>query len=655
MSRDIISKDQDIRANLDVSGDVNVGGIISSGSLARDRKDSVETVATSDVTLSGEQTINGVLTSNSRVAPVNQTDPAENGIYVTAAGAWTRSSDMDEDTEVTNGLNFLVSGAASTKVEFRYVLTTADPITIGVTGLVFAEHQPGILDVKGDLTPQLGGTFDTNGEQVRWSKGADVASAATLPLISDGNNFDVTGTDAILEFASLAVGTVILLHFDDVLTLTHDAADLILPAELNIVTQAGDEGIFHEYAAGDYRLISWLRADGTPLVGGASGTSPLDDKRTTPVSTVPRDTNYFEQIFGLPKQINSLAFIDTATGLQTLAMPLINPPVDFFGTGLEVTSDNQIIVWNDDGAGIVEFATIDPATGQYTQLSTSVVPGTLHDSSGGMMTFHPDGTLYAAALSFDLSAEHLVTLDHLTGVYTDIAATSIDISTGGDDSMRAMAIKRDPADPQAFCLVRGTGSAPNGQGHLYGLNLVTGEKTQIGDTGFNRPSQLFFDAAGVLYSIMRNRSTNDLELVTINLSTGVASSVGRTFYEDQFPGASNFAMPGGAMRPLSTAASEFSPGQHNSLALAHEYGVVNAYKVTQHPNPPAFIDGQMLNFITTIANNAACTLDYNEKGPDAFVKRDGTALSTGDILANVPYQVQRDEANTRWKLLNPGS
>src|ERR1700748_120869 len=48
---------------------------------------------TLNVTLSGEQTIDGVLTSSSRILVKNQTIQTDNGIYVTSSGSWTRSLD----------------------------------------------------------------------------------------------------------------------------------------------------------------------------------------------------------------------------------------------------------------------------------------------------------------------------------------------------------------------------------------------------------------------------------------------------------------------------------------------------------------------------------------------------------------------------------
>lgn len=119
-----------------------------------------------------------------------------------------------------------------------------------------------ISNVVEDTTPQLGGTLDTNGKQIRESKGADVSSAGTLTLGNDGNYFDVTGTTSITSIATKGVGTLIGIHFDAALTLTHHATDLILPGGANITTAAGDEAFFREYATGDWRCVSYTRASG---------------------------------------------------------------------------------------------------------------------------------------------------------------------------------------------------------------------------------------------------------------------------------------------------------------------------------------------------------------------------------------------------------
>ena len=133
-----------------------------------------------------------------------------------------------------------------------------------------ADGNPVAVSVVEDSSPQLGGNLSANGKQIQWSKGADVASAAELPVLTDGNYFDVTGTTTVTSIATTAVGNLIKLHFDDALTLTHHATDLILPGGANITTAAGDEAEFIEYAAGDYRCTSYQKADGTPVTVGSS-------------------------------------------------------------------------------------------------------------------------------------------------------------------------------------------------------------------------------------------------------------------------------------------------------------------------------------------------------------------------------------------------
>lgn len=117
---------------------VNRGYVLDVLAGLRDPKDAVQLASTANVALTGEQTIDGVLTSTSRILLKNQTAPAENGIYITAAGAWARATDADTDAEVTSGMSCLVT-EGTLNARKLYVLTTADPITVGVTGLVFAQ------------------------------------------------------------------------------------------------------------------------------------------------------------------------------------------------------------------------------------------------------------------------------------------------------------------------------------------------------------------------------------------------------------------------------------------------------------------------------------------------------------------------------------
>lgn len=124
-------------STIDLLSAQKIIALVSAAAKGLDLKDSVETVATSNITLSGEQTINGISTSTSRVGVVGQSTASENGIYDSASGAWTRSIDADEDVEVTQGMTFIV--ADGDLKGNTYVLNTPDPIVVDTTALNFVE------------------------------------------------------------------------------------------------------------------------------------------------------------------------------------------------------------------------------------------------------------------------------------------------------------------------------------------------------------------------------------------------------------------------------------------------------------------------------------------------------------------------------------
>lgn len=129
-----------------------------------------------NITLSGEQTIAGVLTSTSRVLLTDQTSPAENGIWVTAAGSWTRATDFDETSEVVQGSYVSVTGGNNAGA---LVLTTADPITVGTTGQTWRLWR---LDQTLALIADLASSASGKGLSLI---GTQNFSGATIP---DGSN-----------------------------------------------------------------------------------------------------------------------------------------------------------------------------------------------------------------------------------------------------------------------------------------------------------------------------------------------------------------------------------------------------------------------------------------------------------------------------------
>ena len=110
-----------------------------------------------------------------------------------------------------------------------------------------------------------------------WIKGADVGSAATVTVPTDGNFFHITGTTEIQGFSAVNAGYEIKVVFDGILNLTHGAGTLILPGGTSILTAAGDSATFINESAAIWRCVNYTSAApaGVPagLIGPYAGAS----------------------------------------------------------------------------------------------------------------------------------------------------------------------------------------------------------------------------------------------------------------------------------------------------------------------------------------------------------------------------------------------
>lgn len=101
------------------------------------------------------------------------------------------------------------------------------------------------------------------------TKGTNIASAATTDIgAATGRFVHITGTTTITAFGTKTAGVERELIFDGILTLTHNATSLILPGAANIVTAAGDAAIFVSEGSGNWRCLSYQRANGRPPTVG---------------------------------------------------------------------------------------------------------------------------------------------------------------------------------------------------------------------------------------------------------------------------------------------------------------------------------------------------------------------------------------------------
>ncbi|WP_449100471.1 phage tail protein [Pseudomonas veronii] len=104
-----------------------------------DTKQSVRVATTANIVLTGTQSIDGVaVVAGDRVLVRAQTAAKENGIYVVAAGVWSRAADANTSERVTPCLNVAVEEGTANSGSI-WLLVTKAPIVLGTTALVFEQ------------------------------------------------------------------------------------------------------------------------------------------------------------------------------------------------------------------------------------------------------------------------------------------------------------------------------------------------------------------------------------------------------------------------------------------------------------------------------------------------------------------------------------
>jgi hypothetical protein len=123
-------------------GQSNLDGVAGNPTLNIDAgafawHQSARAVATTNQTLSGNPTLDGVtLVTGDRILLTGQTTASENGLWVTAAGAWSRPTDADAGTDFQSGqVIFVREGTAGS--DGAWVLSTDGTITPGTTSLTY--------------------------------------------------------------------------------------------------------------------------------------------------------------------------------------------------------------------------------------------------------------------------------------------------------------------------------------------------------------------------------------------------------------------------------------------------------------------------------------------------------------------------------------
>ncbi len=134
----IVSSSSNVQLKIDPSVVLATREWVTEELAKQDFKHSVVAATTGNITLSGLQTVDGVvLVAGSRVLVKNQDAAQDNGIYLAVAGGpWARATDANTSAKVTPGL-FVQVERGTVNGDSAWQLLTDATITLGVTALSF--------------------------------------------------------------------------------------------------------------------------------------------------------------------------------------------------------------------------------------------------------------------------------------------------------------------------------------------------------------------------------------------------------------------------------------------------------------------------------------------------------------------------------------
>lgn len=296
-----------------------------------------------NITLSGLQTIDGYTTlAGDRVLVKNQSTAANNGIYLAASGAWTRSLDADQWNDFVSAITFIEYG---TQAGGAWFCTATPGGTLGVTALNWSQFTTSATYSAGTGLTLTGSIFSITNTAVTAGTYGSASRSITQTVNAQGqltNIFDQPIDIALSQINNFGTGvaTALAINVGSAGSVVVNGGVLGTPTSGNFSTGTFTWPTFNQnttgYAAG--------------LAGGLAGSLPYQSAlNTTTFLAAGTNGQVLTLASGVPSwatpttgTVTSIATAGTVNGLTLTGGPITSTGTITLGGTLDLSSPPKI-------------------------------------------------------------------------------------------------------------------------------------------------------------------------------------------------------------------------------------------------------------------------------------------------------------------------